>query len=393
MNWEKGNKIEEITISDKKESQIMNIRYESCLTERYVQSFINNIAFPKSLEELRYFIDEHGCYNVENILFEDETNWTCPKWAKVGDIVFFMHSKTAKATITKLRTCLNSSRCDYSDSEFEEMMSWINRGLELYKRYSGKIFAVGVVAGLPEYCDDQKETVYHWNSPIYCDIVNVVKLRNPIHISEFNSFITVSRQSGITPVFGEEFEKLKCLISKMNTIPEFLRLSISSSLPLSKINDSNWYKLSNEYRRSFMLEVQFRIFYVNILLRCLSDIKSIYKECDCIKGDNPITFVDNVILFRKKYLPVEVKLLVSATSNINQQLCQYCNDDEIIIDKRNNRRITKAKIYSDRVLVIDTEALYIYKAEKDILIPIFELDNLTDDKIIKEVKESIFESL
>lgn len=246
---------------------------------------------------------------------------------------------------------------------------------------------------MPEYFDDQKDSIYHWSSPLYCDITNVVKLEKPIHISEFNSFIKISRQSGITPVFGEDFDKLKDVISKKNPIPDFLRLSIASNLPLSEINDNNWYKLSNEYRRTFLLETQFRTFYVNRLLRYLSDIKSIYEECDCIKGNNPITFVDNVILFHKKYLPVEVKLLVNATSNINHQLRQYCDDDEIIIDKRNNRRIAKIRIYNNRVLVIDTEALYMYKAEQDILMTIFDLDNLMDNKSLKEIEKKILKAL
>ncbi|MDE5819288.1 MAG: hypothetical protein K2N41_03950 [Lachnospiraceae bacterium] len=391
MHRKKNTIVEEITFDDKKESQFMHLRYKE--GERYVQSFINNIAFPKSLEELRFFIEEHGCYNVEDILLNGETNWTCPKWAKVGDIVFFMHSKTAKSTITKLRTCLNNSKSDYSDEEFAEMISWIDRGLELYRRYGGTIFAVGVVGGLPEYFEDQKDTLYHWNSPLYCDITNVVKFVNPIHISEFNGFIMVSRQSGITPVFGENFDRLKKVISKKNSIPQFLRLSKASSLPLSKIDDNNWYQLSNKYRRSFMLETQFRTFYVNRLLRYLSDIKSIYKECDCIKRNKPITFVDNVILFHKKYLPVEVKLLVSATPNINQQLSQYCDDDEIIIDKKNNRRVAKTKIYNNRVLVIDTEAIYMYKAEQDILMTIFDLDYLTDHRTLMVVEEKILEVL
>ena len=130
-----------------------------------------------------------------------------------------------------------------------------------------------------------------------------------------------------------------------------------------------------------------------MLLRYLSDIKKIYKECACIKGNNPTSFVDNVILFCKKYLPVEVKLLVRATLNINHQLCKYCDDDQIIIDKKANRRIAKEKIYSNRVLVIDTEAIYIYKFENDILMKIYDLDNLNDEENLKEIKETIYRVL
>lgn len=51
-----------------------------------VQAFIDNISFPTTLVELEDFIDE---FNVEQILTVDETEWTAPKWAVEGDIVFF----------------------------------------------------------------------------------------------------------------------------------------------------------------------------------------------------------------------------------------------------------------------------------------------------------------
>ena len=66
-----------------------------------VQAFIDNISFPTTLVELEDFIDE---FNVEQILTVDETEWTAPKWAVEGDIVFFFHAKTAIQRITKLET-------------------------------------------------------------------------------------------------------------------------------------------------------------------------------------------------------------------------------------------------------------------------------------------------
>lgn len=51
-----------------------------------VQAFIDNISFPKNLEELEDFVDE---FDVEQVLRVDETEWTAPKWAVEGDIVFF----------------------------------------------------------------------------------------------------------------------------------------------------------------------------------------------------------------------------------------------------------------------------------------------------------------
>ena len=57
-----------------------------------VQSFINNISFPTTLEELSDYQND-GLYDVEKILTGEETRWIAPRWCKRGDIVFFMHSK------------------------------------------------------------------------------------------------------------------------------------------------------------------------------------------------------------------------------------------------------------------------------------------------------------
>ncbi len=170
-----------------------------------VQAFVNNISVPKTLEELQFFIDEHGCYNVEDILQDSETEWTAPFWAKPGDIVFFMHAKTACSYLTAMRTQLQNDRMHYPNEKYSEMIGWIKRGLNLHKKYGGKIFAVAKVAGFPEYNDDDTD-IYHWSSRIYACMDKICVLEQPIDISEFNNQIFISRQSGITPILGDDFE-------------------------------------------------------------------------------------------------------------------------------------------------------------------------------------------
>lgn len=36
----------------------------------FVNAHINNISFPKTIEQLEDFIYEHGCYNVEDVVNE-----------------------------------------------------------------------------------------------------------------------------------------------------------------------------------------------------------------------------------------------------------------------------------------------------------------------------------
>ena len=74
---------------------------------KFVQAYISNISFPDSLDEVR---DYANFFDIETILTggnedgyeEREVEWTAPKWCKKGDVVFFMHAKTANSKIRKL---------------------------------------------------------------------------------------------------------------------------------------------------------------------------------------------------------------------------------------------------------------------------------------------------
>lgn len=57
------------------------------------ESFITNISFPKTLEEVMYFMNVRGKFDVQEILEADYVEWTAPKEAFVGETVYFMHSK------------------------------------------------------------------------------------------------------------------------------------------------------------------------------------------------------------------------------------------------------------------------------------------------------------
>lgn len=362
-----------------------------------VQSFISNISFPKTLDELYFYATEHGSFNIEDVLCEDKTVWTSPKWAKIGDIVFFMHSKTAKSTITSLRTQLNNVRDYISKEKYNILMEWINRGLDLYNQYGGKIFAIGRVIGVPEYIADSDDdyedaSFYHWGSRIYSRI-EVFVLETPIDISEFNDFIFISRQSGTTPIFGKEFIKLRDLITSKNETPEYFLRSVATPLPLTKINSDNWLEITDEYRRSFMLESQFRSYYVDYLLSAISDRKTIYKECRCVKKNNPNTFADNIIYINGKYVPVEVKLSISTEPNIKGQVKSYCNTDEIYIDSKRNKKIIPKQIYNRNVIVIDTEDIYIFNFDDYELKHISSLNKLKSLSDIQVLKKSIIKEL
>ena len=363
----------------------------------YVQSYISNVSFPTTLDEVYDFARS---FNLETLLgcdfdrmefdYEKRTNlWTAPKWCKKGDIVFFMHAKTAFQKIARLRKQLLSERSNYTNDEFWLMMNALIRAKKLYNIYGGKIFAIGRISGEVEY--DPSDVEYHWKSNIYAPIDSIFLLETPIDISEFNQKIIISRQSSITPLFGEDFEFVKNLILSKNTVVEdYLLNSIAEPMPLSKISDDNWIEIVNRYRRSFFLETQFRTFYVNRLLKYLGDLKTIYKECPCKKKRSKTTFVDNVIKLNDKYLPVEIKLSVSAERDISAQLESYCGLDTLILD---GKRDVHENVCSSNVLVIDTENVYIYSSPDKSLKKIYDLDDIQSYEDISVLRCIIIEEL
>ena len=76
----------------------------------YVQSFIDNISFPTTLEGLLSEVYDHqGAFSIEEFEMCDYTEWTAPKWCKIGDIVFFMHGKSVLAKIKHLESANKKS--------------------------------------------------------------------------------------------------------------------------------------------------------------------------------------------------------------------------------------------------------------------------------------------
>lgn len=351
-----------------------------------VQAVINNISFPKSLDELRYFAYDVGRFDVEDILHNSETEWTMPKWAMPNDIVFFFHAKTAIDIIRRLEIQVERE----NPKDRSSLLYHLQRARALYNKCGGKIFAVGRVLHRPFYDDFADNEGLHWKGKIYAAIGNVYVLENPVDISEFSDFIFVSRQSAITAVLGEDFEKLKKLILRKNALPTYVIESRATPMPLKDIDPRNWLQVTRAYRRSFFLEVQFRRYYVDYFLKSIGDTKRIFSECACYRGGSLTGYADNCIRIDGKLCVVEVKLNISTESKLEEQLKQYCYLDEISLEKE---RRSADRLIRDRVLVIDTEKLYIYKAENKTFTEIMDLDLLEKNEDLPMARKCVIQHL
>lgn len=352
------------------------------MEQPYVNAYINNISFPTDIEGLEYFVYKHGCFNVENVLTEPNTNWTMPRSAKVGDIVLFFHAKTAVSRITALITQVNSL-ADNSGHNKPLLLEWLERARSLFKVYGGKVFAVGRVTGSPEYWpSDGTDNPYHWKGRVYADIGDIVVLNNPIDISEFNSFIKVSRQSAITPLPSREFNGLRQIVCEKNEfLPEYFTKCEIGNFDLSHINAENFLTVTQAYRRRFLLEIDFRSYYVDYLLKGIARRKH-WQECRCHTEGKPHYYVDNVFFYEGRYYLLEVKLNVQLEKDLYGQLQQYICADYLYLDKDATKRVDSFE--RKFMYVIDTEALYRYDADSNALVELVRLDDVHDIKDITQ---------
>ena len=255
------------------------------------------------------------------------------------------------------------------------------------EKFGGKIFAVGKVCSIPQIEKEESEQV-HWRTPIYAQYDNVSLLEEPIDISEFRDFITISRQGTVTPVYGEAFDQLRDIIVRKNGELPLIKNVSAYPISLSNMNDDNWIEVAGSFRRRFILESQFRVYYVDRLLRLLSGGRNnIFRECICynsIRNSRPR--VDNVILLNGLYLPVEVKLNVRIENDIKRQCSSYCHVDKCDL---NTAKSISGNEMLQKVLVIDTSFIYLYDGDTDKIETIKDLDSFVSSEDIKAFRAEL----
>ena len=350
-----------------------------------VQSYIANVSFPTSLEEMEELVNGEYYMDMEALLLFNDAKFTAPKWAAKGDIVFFYHAKSAITKIRHLKSLLKNESDKYKQV-YDEIVEYLETAEEIYKKYGGKIFAVGTVCEELEIVKDAPREHLHWRSNIYAPINNITNLDFPVDKAKFEEYVKLSMQRTITPVPGTAFNGLRKLVLRYNDVP-FIEDCEASPIPLKDINDKNWMEIAKEYKRRFFLEIQFRKFYVDYLLKSLSDTKKIYSECSCWKNDAHTGFADNFITMNKKYLAVEVKLNIDTERDIQNQLEKYSFCNMVKLDKKTT--IYKKDIHQSYVLVIDMNKICIYNSTSKTMQKFADLDSLKCMYDVKKLRNEI----
>ena len=118
-----------------------------------------------------------------------------------------------------------------------------------------------------------------------------------------------------------------------------------------------------------------------------------YRECRCCKGTNPDSFVDNIIRLKGKYLPIEVKLNIKVEPDIVGQVTKYCELSKCYLTNRAPDYIDSSAMYSNNVVIIDTNKIFLYDDEKKSIEEIYDLDHLKTREDIIYIRQLLVNSL
>ena len=97
--------------------------------------------------------------------------------------------------------------------------------------------------------------------------------------------------------------------------------------------------------------------------------------------------------FDGKYLPVETKLSVNAEPNLIGQVRKYVFNSKVFLTEDGSRYVTSADFFPGKVLIIDTEKIYMYNAATNFVNAIFDLDQLKSKADLDKVEQAVRESL
>lgn len=215
-------------------------------------------------------------------------------------------------------------------------------------------------------------------------------------MDDYKDFISINMFGSITTVFGEKFTQLQKLILEKNKdmgdeIPYYFRKSTPAAIAPVDLDEENWMKLDSGYRSKFNLKHKYQKYYTDYVLKAIGDTMKIGINCRYSKPGLDDAFMDNVILFDKRRLPVKIFIKEVRTDKDFEILENHCHASEIFIS--NDKPVSASKIYTDKVLVIDKKQIAVYDSLKEEIQPVQQLDELKTVEDIAILKQKLSAAL
>jgi len=375
---------------------------------RLVQAAITSVSFPSSLERLRAMgskwqkmIGRDWITDMDVLMdfpVGKQVTWIAPKWLTANDILFFYHTKSAKSLIQKLRleaTHIIKGRTDpgemLSRSDINALKAILDRQSILAEQYSGSIFGFAVISGRPiRYHDVDK----HFKGTIYAPLEEVYIFSRPT--LDFSDIIKIG-QNTTTPVFGQEFEKLKARAAIHNKLPDILINTKPGSFSFRNVDSTNWPDICCKRETKFVDEAQIRAYLIDYILAEVKDDRSpLLLECDCFRGGLRTGTLDYFVCVSGQWIPVEAKLNVLVEENLIDQIEKYIHIQSFQPTKGIHKGQLFKTVDSSICLIIDQSGIFFTKdghfVDCDIQNPNFRREDI-DHTSISEIRDSIISLL
>jgi len=305
---------------------------------RLVQSSITSISFPSSLERLRVMGSKwlkligRDWVTDMDVLVDfpagKGVTWIAPKWLTSSDILFFYHTKSASLFIRKLS---------------QEADRVIRKGINPSKEFS-----------LSDVCYHDEDK--HFKGTIYAPLGEVFIFSNPVF--NFGDIIRIG-QNTTTPVFGQEFEKLKERIALHNQLPEILIRTKPGNLSFRNVDGMNWPDICCKRETKFVDEAQIRAYLIDHILNEIRDNRSpLLLECDCFRDGLRTGIADYFIRVLGHWIPVEAKLNVLVEENLSDQIEKYNHIQSFQSTKGGYKGQVFNTIDSGICLIIDQSGIF-----------------------------------
>lgn len=367
-------------ISEEKRELKNTMDYKS----KYIQAFVINFTFFRTFEEYRTAVLTRQKNNLEALLSSTSADWTVPRWSHKDDIALFMYSASAIKYINAIQKALLQEATQPRRTHFkpQRKLPLLDHDKELFKKYGG------CIVGFGRLTDDPILSDYGGRKHASAPISDICILDEPLPASEFTSFLRIS-QGGETPVWGEWYTKIKNMIIESNdNLPEYFLDADSMTAEQSKINETTWLKENLKVNFNYRREEEFRTFYIDYLLRELSDDHAFLTECACYKSElKSPSFADYIIRINDKLLPVEAKVDINIEADINHQVSKYCDVTKVVLDPHTGNCADLEKLDQQHVLIIDERQIQMYDhntGKREILTKLETITTKNDINILRK---------
>jgi len=172
--------------------------------------------------------------------------------------------------------------------------------------------------------------------------------------------ISISRQSALTPLEGEQLSQLKARLALTNRLPAFVGNAQPGGVGFRGVSTSTWRTISCATERRFIHEGQLRSYLIDYLLDEIKDPRtSRLEECDCYRAITATGRADYMMTLGGQWVPVEAKLNIQAERDLPGQLARYLQIDFFIPTRGQRRGERVPTSRADQCLVIDQFGLYV----------------------------------